>query len=140
MTRRRKRFYGDGASFAKGRWYASQRFHTGGAGLGALGDCWESRRVGSLPDGTPVSRYVVRVLASEGREVDRLTVLASTVTEAANHVRDRCRYNYPAQQVIAYGPKGGRVVRPISLRSMSGYIWRAVFDRWAHQQLELLPY
>lgn len=134
-----RRNYGDGAQFYKGRWYGNGQFDLSGGGLGAYGDCWESRRIGSLPDGTPVTRYVVRVLASGGREVDRLTVLASTATEAANHVRDRDRYNYPARRVIAYGPKGGRVVRPISLYSMSGYIWREIFDRWEHRQLSLLP-
>ena len=89
----------------------------------------KARLRGTLPDGTKVFEVPVRVLLNSSREcrtlqkVD-LTVLARSVVEAANFVRNEYRLR-PETDIIAYGVRGGEVRRHIGWDSAT---WAAMCD------------
>ncbi len=83
-----------------------------------------ARRVGKLPDGTPVFRCDVRAIWGQSindleGQCERFTVLARNASEAANSIRDQFATT-PCTQILTFGPKGGAIERTVGWETAIG--------------------
>jgi len=83
-----------------------------------------AERLSSWLGGRPAYRVPVLVRFNDSRQCAtvaevRLSVVARSVVEAVNHVRDEMRH-IPETEVIGYGPKGGKVQRYVGWYSAIG--------------------